>query len=172
MRKNDIVYRILVDGDTIVITAEMIESTEPQIMQEYLRMLWRQEHRERREYRCRNSQGVRCNNVCSECPQGCSGKPVSLDALTEAGATFADSRSVEAEVERNLIYEELYAALDTLNDLDRQIIELIFFCDYTERDVAKRVKMSQKGVNRRKVKALNFLRKQLETPGNPGKMVA
>ena len=67
MQKNEVIYRIPVDGETVIITLEMVNATEPQIMQEYLRMLWRQEHQERRAYRCRDVHGVRCTGSCSEC---------------------------------------------------------------------------------------------------------
>ena len=49
MQKNKVIYRIFVDGEPLMITLEMIEATEPEVMREYLRMLWRQEHWERQE---------------------------------------------------------------------------------------------------------------------------
>ena len=80
----------------------MIDATNPQIMREYLRILWAQEHRERREERCRDARGVRCRGKCSVCDKGCSGKPVPLEALTGAGVPFASGCSLEGEVEERL----------------------------------------------------------------------
>ena len=51
-------YVVHLDGEDLIITKAMIDATDPQIMREYLRMLWAQEHRERREERCRDARGV------------------------------------------------------------------------------------------------------------------
>lgn len=161
MQKNKVIYRIFVDGEPIMITLEMVEATEPEVMQEYLRMLWRQEHRERREYRCRDVYGVRCTGSCSECRQNCSGKPVSLEVLAEAGMVFADHHSVEETVNRRLLIEALCVAVESLEPIDRKVIELLFFQGCTQREAAERLGMSQSSVNRHKKRALNTLRELL-----------
>lgn len=161
MQKNKVIYRIFVDGEPIMITLEMVEATEPEVMQEYLRMLWRQEHRERREYRCRDVYGVRCTGSCSECRQNCSGKPVSLEVLAEAGMVFADHHSVEETVNRRLLIEALCVAVESLEPIDRKVIELLFFWGCTQREAAERLGMSQSSVNRHKKRALNTLRELL-----------
>ena len=144
-----------------MITLEMVEATEPEVMQEYLRMLWRQEHRERREYRCRDVYGVRCTGSCSECRQNCSGKPVSLEVLAEAGMVFADHHSVEETVNRRLLIEALCVAVESLEPIDRQVIELLFFRGCTQREAAERLGMSQSSINRHKKRALSKLRELL-----------
>lgn len=144
-----------------MITLEMVEATEPEVMQEYLRMLWRQEHRERREYRCRDVYGVRCAGSCSECRQNCSGKPVSLEVLAEAGMVFADHHSVEETVNRRLLIEALCVAVESLEPIDRKVIELLFFRGCTQREAAERLGMSQSSVNRHKRRALSTLRELL-----------
>ena len=161
MQKNKVIYRIFVDGEPIMITLEMVEATEPEVMQEYLRMLWRQEHRERREYRCRDVYGVRCMGSCSECRQNCSGKPVSLEVLAEAGMVFADHHSVEETVNRRLLIEALCVAVESLEPIERKVIELLFFRGCTQREAAERLGMSQSSVNRHKKRALNTLRELL-----------
>lgn len=161
MQKNKVIYRIFVDGEPLMITLEMVEATEPEVMQEYLRMLWRQEHRERREYRCRDVYGVRCTGSCSECRQNCSGKPVSLEVLAEAGMVFADHHSVEETVNRRLLIEALCVAVESLEPIDRKVIELLFFRGCTQREAAERLGMSQSSVNRHKKRALNTLRELL-----------
>ncbi len=162
MQKKEAIYRIIVDGEPIIITLEMVNATDPKIMQEYLRMLWRQEHRERREYRCRDVYGVRCTKICSECRQNCSGKPVSLEALAETGVIFADHHCVEETVNRRLLIEALCIAVESLEPIDRQVIELLFFRGCTQREVAERLGLSQSSVNRHKKRALNTLRELLE----------
>ena len=161
MQKNKVIYRIFVDGEPIMITLEMVEATEPEVMQEYLRMLWRQEHQERREYRCCDVYGVRCTGSCSECRQNCSGKPVSLEVLAEAGMVFADHHSVEETVNRRLLIEALCVAVESLEPIDRKVIELLFFRGCTQREAAERLGMSQSSVNRHKKRALNTLRELL-----------
>ncbi len=161
MQKNKVIYRIFVDGEPIMITLEMVEATKPEVMQEYLRMLWRQEHRERREYRCRDIYGARCTSNCSECRQICNGKPMSLEALAETGMAFVDHSSVEETVNRRILIEALCVAVDSLEPIDRQVIELLFFRGCTQREAAERLGISQSSVNRHKKRALNTLRELL-----------
>ena len=156
-------YVVHLDGEDLIITKAMIDATDPQIMREYLRMLWAQEHRERREERCRDARGVRCQGKCSVCDKSCSGKPVSLEALAGAGVPLASGYSLEGDVEERLESWALYSALQTLDNLSREIVRLIFFCGYTERQAASIVGMSQNGVHQRKNRALQKLREQMET---------
>ena len=155
-------YIVHLDGEDLIITKAMIDETDPQIMREYLRMLWAQEHRERREERCRDVRGVRCPGRCSACDKSCSGKPVSLENLADAGVPLASGYSLEGDIDERLESWTLYSALQTLDDLSREIIRLIFFCDYTERQAASIVGMSQNGVHQRKNRALQKLREQME----------
>ena len=155
-------YIVHLDGEDLIITKAMIDETDPQIMREYLRMLWAQEHRERREERCRDAHGVRCQGKCSVCDKSCSGKPVSLEALAGAGVPLASGYSLEGDVEERLESWALYSALQTLDDLSREIVRLIFFCNYTERQTASTIGMSQNGVHQRKNRALEKLREQME----------
>lgn len=161
-KRPDDSYVVHLDGEDLIITKAMIDETDPQIMREYLRMLWAQEHRERREDRCRDARGVRCPGRCSVCDKSCSGKPMSIEALTDAGVPLASGYSIERDVEERLESCALYSALQTLDDLSREIIWLIFFCDYTERQAASIVGMSQNGVHQRKNRALQKLREQME----------
>lgn len=152
-------YIVHLDGEDLIITKTMIDATDPQIMREYLRMLWAQEHRERREERCRDARGVRCRKSCQKCELFRSGKSISLEAIIEEGIQVADVFSVEEEIEHRETVAELYAALDELDALSRRIIELLYLTDpmHTEREVAAIVGMSQNGVHQRKVKVLKKL---------------
>lgn len=155
-------YIVHLDGEDLIITKAMIDETDPQIMREYLRMLWAQEHRERREERCRDARGVRCQGKCSVCEKSCSGRPMSVEALVDTGVPLAGGYSLEKDVEKRLESWALYSALLTLDELSREIVRLIFFCDYTERQAASAVGMSQNGVHQRKNRALQMLREQME----------
>ena len=155
-------YIVHLDGEDLIITKTMVDSADPQIMREYLRMLWAQEHRERREGQCRDVRGVRCQGKCNTCDKSCSGKSISLESLTDTGVPLASDYSLERDIEKRLESQALYSALQSLDDLSREIIWLIFFCDYTERQVAFTVGMSQNGVHQRKNRALEKLREQME----------
>lgn len=160
-KRKGVPYIIVVDGEPVEITDEMVAATAPEILQEYLRMLWAQEHRERREYRCQNVNGVCCQQQCDQCEWHQSVKPLSLEALIDGGVPFEDTFSVEADIEQRETITELYAALANLDALSRQVIELLYFGDHTEREVAVIVGLSQNGVHQRKMKALEELQKLL-----------
>ena len=160
-KRKGVPYIITVDGEPVEITDEMVAATDPKNLREYLRMLWAQEHRERREYRCQNAKGVRCQKNCHKCKESQSGRLLSLEALIDGGVPFEDTFSVEADVEQRETITELYAALAKLDTLSHQIIELLYFGGQTEREVAVIVGLSQNGVHQRKMKALEELRKLL-----------
>ena len=88
---------------------------------------------------------------------------MSIEALADAGVPLAGGYSLEKDVEKRLESWALYSALQTLDNLSREVIQLIFFCDYTERQAASIVGMSQNGVHQRKNRALQKLREQMET---------
>ena len=77
------------------------------------------------------------------------------------GASLMDDFSVEDEIEQRETVAELHTALAELDDLSRRIIEMLYFSELTEREVATIVGMSQNGVHQRKMKALAGLRKLL-----------
>ena len=71
----------------------------------------------------------------------------------DEGIRVADIVSVEEEIENRETVKKLYAALNELDDLSRQIIELLYFGEHTEREVAVIVGLSQNGKQRH---LLNF----------------
>ena len=86
---------------------------------------------------------------------------MSLEALAEAGMAFADHSSVEETVNRRILIEALCVAVDSLEPIDRQVIELLFFRGCTQRAAAERLGISQSSVNRHKKRALSTLRELL-----------
>ena len=88
---------------------------------------------------------------------------MSLEVLADAGVPLASRYSIERDVEKRLESWALYSALQTLDSLSREIVRLIFLCDYTERQAASIIGMSQNGVHQRKSRALQKLREQMET---------
>lgn len=69
---------------------------------------------------------------------------------------------IEQEAMEHLRDEALYEALKKLNEEERAIIHLLFFDDCTEREVAKKIGISQKTVNNRKKKILEKLKIDLK----------
>ena len=86
---------------------------------------------------------------------------MSLEALAEAGMAFADHYSAEDTVNRRLLIEALCVAVESLEPIDRQIIEPLFFRGCTQREVAERLGISQSSINRHKKRALSTLRELL-----------
>lgn len=115
------------------------------------------------EERCRDASGVRCQKSCQKGELFRNGKPISLETLIEEGIQGADIVSVEEEIENRETVAELYVALDKLDALSRQIIELLYLTDpvHTEREVAAIVGISQNRVHQRKVRALVQLQKTI-----------
>ena len=115
------------------------------------------------EERCRDARGVRCQKSCQKGELFRNGKPISLETLIEEGIQGADIVSVEEEIENRETVAELYVALDKLDALSRQIIELLYLTDpvHTEREVAAIVGISQNRVHQRKVRALVQLQKTI-----------
>jgi len=61
----------------------------------------------------------------------------------------------------NILLEQLYAALAELDQTDRMIAEL-FKEGLSEREIAVKVGLSQKGVNKRKTKMFAWLYERLK----------
>ena len=78
----------------------------------------------------------------------------------EDGTQIVDVFSVEEGIEHRETEAELYVALDELDALSRQIIELLYRTDpvHTEREAAVIVGMSQNGGHQRKVRGLARLK--------------
>lgn len=88
----------------------------------------------------------------------------SLDRLMDDNAEqFSDRHeSVEDMVLRKISVERLYAALSTLSEKERELIEALFFEEKTERDVASAMGISQPAVHKQKNKILKKLKLFLE----------
>lgn len=88
----------------------------------------------------------------------------SLDRLMDDNAEqFSDRHeSMEDMVLHKISIERLYAALSTLSEKERELIEALFFEEKTERDVASTMGISQPAVHKQKNKILKKLKLFLE----------
>lgn len=58
--------------------------------------------------------------------------------------------------------EQLHKAISCLSDDDQYLIHQLYFEERTERDLAKELKLSQKGINKRKSRSLSLLRELMK----------
>ena len=87
----------------------------------------------------------------------------SYERLQEASIQFMNQTpGTEEVVIKKLETEQLYRAIFSLSDGDQYVIRQLYFEERTERELAKELHMSQKGINKRKKRILNFLRKLME----------
>lgn len=105
---------------------------------EYMRPIWREDKREQRQ------------------------KPMdSLDKMyEETEYETTDNSDLEADIMKQFMIDELHKALNELEEIDRTIMEM-YSHDHSEAEIGKAVGMSQKGVNKRKHKALLKLKTRL-----------
>jgi len=146
------IWEIEIDGELIRVTEEVYRA--------YKRPRWAEHKRDERESRCIDEKGNRCMRPCSKCNEKRTGKPLSLDKLFESGTDIPDGEDTATTAERNLLIAELRVALDEFCILDRRIAEL-FGDGIAEREIAKTVGLSQKGVNKRKAKIFARLKERL-----------
>lgn len=128
-----------------------------------MRIYWADAKRQERETRCLNAgRKTRCNGKCSECSRTRDGQLLSTDQMREYGMLPQDSFSVETYMEQKERRQALYAAIDTLDEVDRQIILLIFIEGHSEREIEDSVGLKQSSINSRKYNTLRKLREMLK----------
>ena len=87
----------------------------------------------------------------------------SYERLLEASVQFTDQAlGTEELVIQRLEVEQLHRAISCLPDDDRYLIYQLYFEERTERDLAKELQLSQKGINKRKNRILTLLRELME----------
>jgi RNA polymerase sigma factor (sigma-70 family) len=86
------------------------------------------------------------------------GHPTSLDKATEEfGFMPADSFSLEDYVIRKEVYQALYAAIDSLEEVSRDIIILLYFEEKSEDDAAAELGLTKGKVHYQKGKIIEKL---------------
>lgn len=87
----------------------------------------------------------------------------SYERLLEASVQFMDQASETEElVIRKLEAEQLHRAISCLDDDDQYLIQQLYFEERTERELAEELRLSQKGINKRRKRILNFLRELMK----------
>ena len=149
---------ITIDGEQIAVTEEVYRA--------YKRPLWSDRKRRERAGRCRSSEGRRCTKDCRLCPESRDGNALSLDRLIEDGLEPADPFDMTEAVEENQLREQLRSAIRSLSAQERELLDDLFYAGMTEREVAAKLNLSQKTVNKRRHKVIEKLRTILSEQQN------
>lgn len=111
---------------------------------------------------------MRCQKDCRECPYALSGhnalgNSLSLDRMKDEGVDIEDRR---LDVEQNYIDEEekreLYAAISKLTPRQKELVEMIYFEEKSQEEVADMLGISQCTISLTLKKAAETLKKLLE----------
>jgi DNA-binding NarL/FixJ family response regulator len=89
------------------------------------------------------------------------GSVLSLDKFVEDGYEISDSLDMDELVAEKLLLEELSAALNELDPINRRIAEL-YSEGLSERQIAAEVGLSQKTINNRKTSIFGQLHQRLK----------
>ena len=148
-------YVIGIDGEQIPVTEDVYYA--------YKRPVWAEHRRKEREKRCSISDGKggikRCNRDCRSCSEERTGSVLSLDWFSLKGYEARDDVDVAELIAEKLLLEELMIALKELDVDDMALIDALFFNERTERDYAKEMGVTHQGMNRRKKRVIEKLRK-------------
>lgn len=124
----------------------MVPATKEQYY-EYMRQLWAEDKRRQRQETATAPDKLNA---------------VSLEELWEnTEYEVADTADLEEVVMKKAMLEELHKALDDLEEIDH-IIAKMYSQGYTEEEIGRVVSMSQRGVNKRKLKIFPNLKAKLK----------
>jgi len=144
----------------IKVGGKKVATTEEQA-RAHMRSRWAEHKRREREQKCLDEKGRQCTTDCSTCDKDKQSRFISLDAQWESGGDFADPFNMDDFVANQILLQELAKALDELDPQNRKIAELVGL-GFSEREISTEVGLSQKGVNKRKVKIFDQLREKLK----------
>lgn len=101
---------------------------------------------------------------CGECPHHRNGTPLSLDVLSEDFNFDVEdpNEDVIAEINKEEKETAVRNAIMKLDEIDRQIITMIFYEDLSEGQVAKKLRVSQSAIHQRKAKTFKILQEKLK----------
>lgn len=143
---------IFIDGEPIPVTEEVYRA--------YMRPIWRVRKQRERVKRCRIG-GVRCTGKCSQCPYKRTGGALSIERMQGVGHDTVDTTyDLEDVVEGRMLLEALFEQLEEL-DSDGQVLCQLLLDGESERQIAKRLGISQVAVNKRKQRVFGLLREGL-----------
>ena len=87
----------------------------------------------------------------------------SYERLSESAVQFVEQApGIEEQVICRMEIKKLHMAISRLSEDDRYLICQLYFEERTERDLAEELRLSQKGINKRKKRIINHLKKLME----------
>ena len=141
----------------LTIRGQEVEVSE-EVYRAYIQPVRAERRRKQRAFRCKikGKKGnlVRCQKDCRECPYALSGhnalgNSLSLDRMKDEGVDIEDRR---LDVEQNYIDEEekreLYAAIAKLTPRQKELVEMIYFEEKNQYEVAEILGVSQQAVSK------------------------
>jgi len=72
------------------------------------------------------------------------------------------SVDIENEITNKIIIEAVLEAITILDEEEKWLIQELFFCGKSEREIAKGIGISKTGVHHRKLKTLSKIKKQIK----------
>ena len=162
-------FYVYLEGEKIQITKKMIDESPREVIEVYRNILWAQEAKERRRKRCRNANGTICKENCAECERvqrinlndPCNGLPLYLEDMEKNGVpmpasnTFLSPEEYVIKIEER---EELYAAIDTLDDKKQTVFKL-HMEELSDHEIAARTGIAQTTVSYRMRTGVKKLKK-------------
>ena len=91
-----------------------------------------------------------------------SGREQSYEQLLEQDWQFPSQVSVENDAVKAVLLDKLQNVLHSLSNEEMALVEELFYLEKTEREAARRFKVSQNTIHYRKNKILDKLRKLME----------
>lgn len=156
-RKEIVLY---LEGDWVTFNEDLLKEMPSGILKLYMKDSNQQKKQQNRKNRClirgARNRAKRCTENCSNCPHvkgytydpskprpgNRTGGVLSLDSFEDIGKPIPVPVSFEDSIEYAELIERLHAAIDTLGDLDRRIINL-FLSGQTEREIAAAIQRGQ-----------------------------
>lgn len=92
---------------------------------------------------------------------------ISIDQGNEQSEAIISRLSMENEILHHLVYgqdeiKELYKAISQLDEAERKLVWLFFFCEIPLTEIAKDIGLSKQALSKRKLKIEKKLRKTLK----------
>jgi len=161
-------FYVMVQGKKVMVSEEVYRA--------YVRPIRTEQRRERRAWKCQviGEKGnlVRCKGKCSECEYAndgnkATGNILSLDKLLEKGVEIADKHSTPEEQyiekeSRTSLQKQVHRAIESLPKKQRQVIELFYFSELSQEEIAKRLGVQQPAVSKLLARGLQRIKSFLE----------
>ena len=159
----------------ITIKGKKVEVTE-EVYRAYVRPIRAEQRRKRLEWRCgvkgKNGKLVRCMKKCSECKYALAGgKPtgtiLSLDTVLENGGDVPEVVDLKEKFGLKtkvgiITLGQIHKAIEQLSEKQRQVIEMIYFHNKTQAEIAEFLGITQSSVSKLLSRGLQEIKSFLE----------